>query len=238
MFPRADCDYISLETGAISQFEDQFVSPAVMMAHLKALDAYNCHSCENAAAGARAALALSPVCPEAYNVLALSEASSYEEALQLYRKAEELGPQVLQPQCFRDLVEEVTTWPRTPYRAFHRAMYGVANTLRKMARYQESLAAYDEMLRYDRNWYQRASYVNVMATIPLALLGAKGPQVPAVPCCSAAGLCRCCCCAFAVSARCWRCWQNGTTAAAHWSNLSCGCALIASLEAGNCSRLA
>jgi hypothetical protein len=34
------------------------------------------------------------VSPEAYNVLVLSEASSYEEALQLYCKAEELGPQV------------------------------------------------------------------------------------------------------------------------------------------------
>jgi tetratricopeptide (TPR) repeat protein len=34
------------------------------------------------------------VSPDANNVLALSEASSYEEALQLYRKAEELGPQV------------------------------------------------------------------------------------------------------------------------------------------------
>jgi hypothetical protein len=37
------------------------------------------------------------------------------------------------------------------------------------------------MLKYDPNWYQWTSYVNVMATYPLALLGAKGPQVS--PCC-------------------------------------------------------
>jgi tetratricopeptide (TPR) repeat protein len=61
---------------------------------LQALEAYGEPTCEEAAAAARAALAISPICPEAYNVLALSEASSYEEALQLYRKAEELGPQV------------------------------------------------------------------------------------------------------------------------------------------------
>jgi hypothetical protein len=35
------------------------------------------------------------------------------------------------------------------------------------------------MLKYDPNWYQWTSYVNVMATYPLALLGAKGPQVGA-----------------------------------------------------------
>lgn len=40
------------------------------------------------------ALGISPLCPEAYNVLAVAVADSYEEALGLYRKGEELGPQV------------------------------------------------------------------------------------------------------------------------------------------------
>jgi len=40
------------------------------------------------------ALSLSPTCPEAYNVLAVAQATTYEEALELYRKAVELGPQV------------------------------------------------------------------------------------------------------------------------------------------------
>jgi hypothetical protein len=34
-FLRADFDYNTMEVGAISQFEEQFVSPAVMKAHLK-----------------------------------------------------------------------------------------------------------------------------------------------------------------------------------------------------------
>jgi hypothetical protein len=42
--------------------------------------------------------------------------------------------QVLERSCFSELVSEGTTWTRTPYRAFYRAMYGVANTLRKMGR--------------------------------------------------------------------------------------------------------
>jgi hypothetical protein len=41
------------------------------------------------------ALAISPVCPEAYNVLALASADTYEEALDFYKKAVELGPQVI-----------------------------------------------------------------------------------------------------------------------------------------------
>jgi hypothetical protein len=44
-------------------------------------------------------------------------------------------------------------------------------------RYEESLAAYDRLLKFDPNWYQWTSYVNVMAMYPWALLGAKGPQV-------------------------------------------------------------
>ena len=43
---------------------------------------------------AQRALAIDPVCPEAYNLLALNQAATLEEALELYRKAVELGPQV------------------------------------------------------------------------------------------------------------------------------------------------
>jgi hypothetical protein len=43
--------------------------------------------------------------------------------------------QVLQPHCFSELTNDGTTWTRTPYRAFYRAMYGIANTLRKIARW-------------------------------------------------------------------------------------------------------
>jgi lipoprotein NlpI len=40
------------------------------------------------------ALAISPICPEAYNLLALAKANTYEEALEYYKKAEELGSKV------------------------------------------------------------------------------------------------------------------------------------------------
>ena len=40
------------------------------------------------------ALAISPICPEAYNVLAINQADNFDEALEMYRKAAQLGPQV------------------------------------------------------------------------------------------------------------------------------------------------
>ena len=46
------------------------------------------------AQAAERALALSPICPEAYNLLALYRAASLDEALELYRKAVQVGPLV------------------------------------------------------------------------------------------------------------------------------------------------
>lgn len=42
--------------------------------------------------------------------------------------------QILLPFCFSDMLEERTCWQRTPFRAYYRGLYGVANTLRKMGR--------------------------------------------------------------------------------------------------------
>lgn len=42
--------------------------------------------------------------------------------------------QVLKPGYFEQTLSERTMWGRVPYRAHVRALYGVANTLRKMGR--------------------------------------------------------------------------------------------------------
>jgi hypothetical protein len=74
--------------------QEAFASRAAYDAHMVAVGAYTMFQAEEAAAEARRALALCALCPEAYNVLAVTASGSYEEALALYRKAEALGPQV------------------------------------------------------------------------------------------------------------------------------------------------
>lgn len=50
--------------------------------------------CCNIVQAALRALSASPLCPEAYHLLAITKADSYDKALELYRKGVEAGPQV------------------------------------------------------------------------------------------------------------------------------------------------
>ena len=72
------------------------ITHRVKEAHLLALSAY---SNPQPGGQAEAALAIDPRCPEAWNVLALFKASSFEQALQYFQKAVELGPKVSSPPC-------------------------------------------------------------------------------------------------------------------------------------------
>lgn len=158
--------------------------------------------------------------------------------------------QMLKPACLKERMAGHEIWQCMPLRAYYRAMYGVANTLRKMGRcaevqgfrvtqpktlavragragpgkavladnlntnepglacllrkrfcvpkttlmslnmpskhgdvcapacrYEESFAAYEQLLNADGNWYSWSSYVNVMALYPFVVLGAKGSKV-------------------------------------------------------------
>ena len=87
-------DYICMEQRAIPEYLEYYEAKEMMDAHILALSAYGHGDLDEAVKVARAALQLSPICPEAYNVLALTSATTYEEALEFYKKAEELGSQV------------------------------------------------------------------------------------------------------------------------------------------------
>eukprot|EP00775_Hariotina_reticulata_P011519 gene11519-11662_t len=173
-----DYSYICMEQqGLQTHFEDHYISPQVFRGHCMALSAYGCRTRKQAEQEAHKAIKVAGgLCPEAYNVLAVAAANSYEEALQYYQTATEQGPRILQPGLFEDALEEKQLWMKSPFRALFRGLYGVANTLRKMGRYEESLPAYERLLKLDSNWYQFSSYVNVFSTYPLALLGAKGAE--------------------------------------------------------------
>jgi hypothetical protein len=62
---------------------------------------------------------MSPICPEAYVVLAM-RSSSFEEALRHFRKAEEQGLQVLRPEYASKVGREDDIWGRVALRAWFR----------------------------------------------------------------------------------------------------------------------
>lgn len=41
---------------------------------------------------------------------------------------------MLTPDCWLEMMDDHNCWQHTPYRAYYRGLYGVANTLRKMGR--------------------------------------------------------------------------------------------------------
>ena len=63
-------------------------------------------------------------------------------------------------------------WSIIPLRAWYRAQYGVALTLRKLGRYDEAVIAWEELQRMDDGRHgSHASYVNVFAIAPECIFG-------------------------------------------------------------------
>ncbi|KAL9653195.1 hypothetical protein ABK040_009501 [Willaertia magna] len=109
----------------------------------------------------------SPNCIEAYNVLALYKANSFEEALEYYRQAQSKASFLFtqSPDKKKGL------WGYQEYRQYMRCLIGEANTLRKMGKYEEALNVYKRCLKLDpeihSNW---VSYINFQSHIPECLI--------------------------------------------------------------------
>jgi tetratricopeptide (TPR) repeat protein len=100
----------------------------------------------DAVAKARAALAITPACPDAHTLLALYDAASLDEALEHYRAAQRCASGALEAgdELAATLeAEGVHAWTYATVRPYLRAVHGVANTLRKLERWQESLQQYE-----------------------------------------------------------------------------------------------
>ena len=87
--------------------------------------------------GARVALAhkaltISPLCADAYVLLAEEEAKSVEEALEYYRKGVEAGEQALGPEGFKEYAGHF--WGFLETRPYMRARAGLAATLNALGR--------------------------------------------------------------------------------------------------------
>ena len=106
---------------------------------------------------ARKALAVSPLCADAYVLLAEEEAKSVEEALACFRKGVEAGEQALGPAGFEEYAGHF--WGFLETRPYMRARAGLAATLNALGEVDAAIGHYSDMLRLHPNDNQGIRYV-------------------------------------------------------------------------------
>jgi tetratricopeptide (TPR) repeat protein len=106
---------------------------------------------------AKKALKISPLCADAYTLLAQEAAKESEEELDLYRRGVEAGEKGLGEDAF---VEEVGHfWGILEARPYMRARHGLALSLWAHGMREEALAHFKEMLRLNPNDNQGVRYL-------------------------------------------------------------------------------
>jgi tetratricopeptide (TPR) repeat protein len=108
---------------------------------------------------------IKPVC-DAYAVLALAQAKTFEEALEFYRLGQSVGPDMTTK--FDKYVRERNVFAVHSLRGYFRCVQGEANTLRKMGRAKESVVVFEKLMQLDPNRYQYSSYNNFRTHMPEA----------------------------------------------------------------------
>ena len=120
-------------------------------------DAWEATTQNKRVALARKALEVSPLCADAYVLLAQEEAKSVEEALTWYQKGVEAGEQALGPEGFEEYAGHF--WGFLETRPYMRARAGLAAVLWQLGRQQEAIGHYQEMLELNPNDNQGIRYV-------------------------------------------------------------------------------
>jgi tetratricopeptide (TPR) repeat protein len=105
---------------------------------------------------ARKALGISPLCADAYVLLA-EEARSVEEARDYYAKGVEAGELALGPRRFKQYAGHF--WGFLETRPYMRARAGLASTLLQLGDIDSALAHYRDMLKLNPNDNQGIRYV-------------------------------------------------------------------------------
>src|SRR5205823_8590382 len=105
---------------------------------------------------ARKALGISPLCADAYVLLA-EEARSVEEARDYYAKGVEAGELALGPRRFKQCAGHF--WGFLETRPYMRARAGLASTLLQLGNIDGALAHYRDMLKLNPNDNQGIRYV-------------------------------------------------------------------------------
>jgi tetratricopeptide (TPR) repeat protein len=119
-------------------------------------DAWERTSSRSRIALARKALGISPLCADAYVLLA-EEARSLEEARDYYAKGVEAGELALGPRGFKRYAGHF--WGFLETRPYMRARAGLASTLLQLGEIDSALAHYCDMLKLNPNDNQGIRYV-------------------------------------------------------------------------------
>ena len=106
---------------------------------------------------AHKALAISPLCADAYVLLAEEEAKSAAEALAYYRKGVEAGEQALGPKGFKQYAGRF--WGFLETRPYMRARAGLAAALNALGEVDAAISHYRDMLRLNPGDNQGIRYV-------------------------------------------------------------------------------
>jgi tetratricopeptide (TPR) repeat protein len=107
-------------------------------------DAWNETNPAKRIALAHEALSISPQCADAYVLLAQEEADTVKRALELYKQGMEAGVRALGAKYFRENTGHF--WGLLETRPYMRARQGLAETLWRLKRYEESVEQYRELL--------------------------------------------------------------------------------------------
>jgi tetratricopeptide (TPR) repeat protein len=106
---------------------------------------------------AHKALAISPLCADAYVLLAEEDAKSAAEALAYYRKGVEAGEQALGPKGFKQCAGHF--WGFLETRPYMRARAGLAATLNALGEVDAAIGHYRDMLKLNPGDNQGIRYV-------------------------------------------------------------------------------
>jgi tetratricopeptide (TPR) repeat protein len=106
---------------------------------------------------AHKALTISPLCADAYVLLAEEEAKSVDEALEYYRKGVEMAEQALGTERFKEYAGHF--WGFLETRPYMRARAGLAAILYKRGEIDAAISHYQDMLTLNPNDNQGIRYV-------------------------------------------------------------------------------
>ncbi len=163
--PVSESDLDALLTSFMRMLEgDDDGDEALDLAQQKAFEALEAPRADERIALAREALALSPLCSDAYLVLA-RETADASEALELYRRAVAVGAEALGEIDFQD--DAGSFWGLIRTRPYMRARHALAMALWRLGHRDEAVAHYQEMLRLNPNDNQGIRYLLIDALLEL-----------------------------------------------------------------------